>query len=179
MTATLQALVKAAVDATGADGGAVYAIGDELAVVAVGGNVAESLLGRSTSSEASSARFVAASGQPMAVTVRPGDTRLSSLGELMGPTPASVLAVPCLAGDDPIGVLELVDRRGGPFSIDDIEIATLLSGIVGVVLSEGGSPEPSLPDPADLAAELARLARQDRPRYRAAATVLLALLDRG
>ena len=72
----------------------------------------------------------------------------------------------------------MVDKAGGGFSIDDIELATLLAGIAGAALADG-APVAAPPDPAELGAALAALARSEPLRYAAVARVLSVLLDHG
>ena len=81
--------------------------------------------------------YVVSSGQPMAIAPRGADPRLSEgLGARLGRMPASLLCVPCHHEDAIVGALELVDKAGGaPFSIDDVELVTLLGGIAGAALS--------------------------------------------
>ena len=78
-----------------------------------------------------------------------------------------------------LGALELIDKSdGGRFTIDDLELATLLGGIAGAALSEDG-PTEAPPAPAELAGGLTRLASTDPARYAAVAAVLATLLERG
>jgi GAF domain-containing protein len=138
MNAALHALARAAVDVTGAGAGAVLAVaGDDLVVVAAAGDCA-GLVGTTVAATGTSAAFVVSSGQPIAVSVRPEDPVTSAVAALLGRHPASVLCVPCATDEDPLGALELVDKAGGMFTVDDIELATVLAGIAGAALTERG-----------------------------------------
>ena len=78
-----------------------------------------------------------------------------------------------------MGALELVDKAGGaPFSIDDVELVTLLGGIAGAALSLAGAEVPARP-PAEVASELVELASSDPVAYARLSVVLEALLARG
>jgi hypothetical protein len=123
---------------------------------------------------------VVGSGQPMAMAVREGDARLSE-GVLarLPERPSSVLCVPCTAGDNVVGVLELVDKAGGgTFSFDDVEIATLLAGVAAAAM-EGEEGDVGVRSPDEFAAELRTLAASDPAGYARVATLVDAILARG
>ena len=100
----------------------------------------------------------------MAIAPRGADPRLSEgLGARLGRMPASLLCVPCHHEDAIVGALELVDKAGGaPFSIDDVELVTLLGGIAGAALSLAGA-EVARSRPAGRAGQRAGRASQFRP----------------
>ena len=180
MNPVLQSLVGAAVVATASSKGWVLALhSGELHVVAAVGEGAGDLMGTKIPTGSGTAGFVASSGQPMALAPRSGDVRIDEgLTALLPGRPTSILSVPC-GGDDVLGVLELVDKvGGGPFSFDDVELATLLAGIAGAALETTGADVTARP-PAELAAELARLASADPEGYARLAAVIDALLARG
>jgi GAF domain-containing protein len=127
-----------------------------------------------------SAGFVAASGQPLAITRHGDDPRFNEgVAGLLGHEPLTVLCVPCDNDDDIVGALELLDKRVGPFSFDDVEIATLLASIAGVAVVAAEPRNPSPPSPEELLGELRRLAGLDPPRYAVMANVVQVLLARG
>lgn len=181
MTAgALQAVVQAAVDATAASAGWVLTVsGDRAEVVAAAGDGAGVALGVSIDAGRGPAGFVLASGQPLAVAPHPDDPMADDgVAAAMGRRPASVLCVPCGTDEAVLGALQLIDKAGGgPFSFDDVEIATLLAGIGGAALAEGGRDGSSIPEPAQLGGELARLAHADPGRYAVVATAIAALLS--
>jgi GAF domain-containing protein len=177
----LQAIVTAALDATGATVGWVVALeGDTLRAVGAAGDNAGRLLGARMPAATGTAGYVVSSGQPIALAPRGNDARLADgLGAHMGRHPTSVLCVPCLGDDVVFGALELIDKAGGAsFTFDDVEVVTLLAGIAGVALGEAVAEVPSRP-PAEFAAELAHVASSDPVAYARLSAVLEALLARG
>jgi len=183
MTANvLRTVVQAAVDVTGAAAGWVLTVaGDRAEVGAAAGAGAEALVGTRVDVGTGSAGFVLSSGQPLAVAPRPDDPLAAEgLPAALGRRATSILSVPCSDDDGVLGALELVDKAGGvPFSFDDVELATLLAGIAAAALAEGGGSPPRVPEPGQLAGELARLAATDRTRYAAVAVAVAALIAGG
>lgn len=177
----LDALLSAAATTTGATLGVLLRHEqDVLRAVATAGEQAHPLHGATTPVGAGVAGYVLASGQPLALAVAAGDPRLQEgVTAMLSHTPHSVLCVPCSGGDDVLGVLLLLDREGGQFTYDDVEMATLLAGIAGVALAAGGPGAGQVPGPAELGGELDRLSRTDPSRYATVATLLGALLGRG
>ena len=181
MDAVLQAIARAALDATGAEVSWVLLLDrEQLLAVAAAGPRAGDLLGSELPLGVGTAGYVVSSGQPMALVPRGPDARLAEgLGARLGRSPASVLCVPCHDDDVVVGAIELVDKAGGaPFSFDDVELVTLLGGIAGPALRAGG-PQEAVRPPAEFAIELAHLASSDPPAYARLSVVLEALLARG
>lgn len=166
----LDAIVRAAVDATGADGGWLLRAARDHFVVAAASNRERVGEQRAMTGVAG---FVVASGQPAAIQSRPGDTDDVGAGGLPG-APRSLLAAPCGAGDV-LGVLELVDAPGGSFSFDDVELAALLAEVAGAALGESATAAPP-PHPARLADGLAALAASEPERYADVARAVETLL---
>jgi GAF domain-containing protein len=176
----LQAIVRSAASATGAARGWLVAVdGSTMSVAAAVGEETGALVGRAVDGDAGNAGFVIASGQPIALVPRADDQRAEAgVPALLGIRPSSVLCVPCADDDDVVGALELVDKIGGSgFTFDDIELATLLAGIAAAALTREHAG-PSVPDPQQLAGELARLADADPARYVIIAAAVAALLSR-
>jgi sigma-B regulation protein RsbU (phosphoserine phosphatase) len=176
----LSAIVKAAVDATGANAGWLLAVGDgQLTVAAVAGEAPASLLGNMVAAGSGAGGYVVESGQPLAVTPRGDDPRFAEgLAAALGRSPSSLVCVPCESGGEIPGALELIDKSGGgPFSFDDLEMATLLAGIAGSALANQSSAEVRVPEPAALSGSLAALAQDDPARYATIAALLGALID--
>jgi len=181
-SAVLQAIVDAATGATAASEGWILAPrGDRLHVLAAAGDRPGQLLGATVPSGEGTAGYVVASGQPLALAPRPDDARATSgVAGMLGLRPASVLCVPCAGDDSVAGALEVVDKAGGGrFSLDDVELATLLGGIAGTALVEITGSASAVPTPAELAGGLERLAGTEPARYVALAAAVSALLDRG
>ena len=181
----LHAVLRAAADVTAAGAGWLLAhdrAGDALEVAAVHSSAtdAAAVLGATVPATAGTAGYVVASGQPLALSGAADDPRLAEgVPALLGRRPTTVLSVACEVGDDVVGVLELVDKAGGgSFSFDDVELATLLAGIGGVALTARGTAPAPVASPAELAADLQRLADADPTGYAAVASTLSALLAR-
>lgn len=73
--------------------------------------------------------LVATSGQPLAISNTADDPRVAQdIARLVGYLPKNILCVPLGEDDQPIGVLELLDKRGAhTFSTGDIEALTLFA----------------------------------------------------
>ena len=174
----LAVTIGTAVAATGATAGWLLALeGDVLRVVAAAGDKAGRSLASTVPAGAGAAGFVAASGQPLAVSPGGEDRFAEGMSALLGRPPACILAVPCLADDVVVGVMELVDKvGGGNFSFDDLELATMLAGIAGVGIASAADHVPAVPPPSQLGGDLARLASADPTRYAGVASAVAALL---
>lgn len=178
----LQAIVQSMVDATGAGAGWIATVvdGTELAVVAVAATdltLVDRALWQRTPIGTGAAGMVVQSGQPVALTASSGSTIDPWAATLTGRAPPSLVCVPCHDGDQPVGALQLVDKiAGGPFSFDDVEIATLLGPIIGAALAEGAGAATRVASPEQVGGDLARLADADPARYAAVAQVVAALL---
>ena len=177
----LQTIISSAVDATGAVAGWILAVNDaELVIVAAAGGDprwAASLLDRRASLDSGTASFVIRSGQPVALQPGTGSMNDELGTELLGRVPSSLVCVPCTADEQPLGALQLVDKfGGGPFSFDDVEVATLVGTIAGAVLTEDAGGPQTVPPPERLASALANLSKVNPGRYAAVALALEALL---
>src|SRR5271166_4331956 len=109
MNSVIQALVASAMSATGAAAGWVLAVRDDRLIVtgALGGG---DLIGVEVPVDGGTAGFVVATGHPMALAPSQDDARLSEgVLALLPNRPTSILCVPCSAGDNIVGALELVD----------------------------------------------------------------------
>jgi GAF domain-containing protein len=175
----LQSILGSAADVTAADMGWILVDRDgSLEVVAAVG--AGNLIGATVPADAGTAAYVLASGQPVAMVPRPDDPNATDgVAALVGTRPATVLCVPCAHDDEVLGVLELVDKNGGPFTFDDVELVTVLANIAGSVLRSDPSTGSDVRSPEELFADLRQLAGTDPTSYIAVATVLEALLARG
>jgi GAF domain-containing protein len=179
---TLNAVVTAAVDGTGATAGWILEHRDgELVIVAAHGGSprwASSLVGRRTPAGAGTASLVVQAGQPVALQPGSGALRDELGAVLLERNPVSLVCVPCLTGEVVVGALQLVDKTGGgPFDFDDVELATLLGTIAGAALRELGTVAiDEIPSPEGLGRDLARLAEADPIRFAAAARIVAALL---
>ncbi len=87
------------------------------------------------------AGLVAVSGQPMAVSDTSNDPRQAAdIARDVGYAPGSILAVPLVAEERVIGVLELLDKEGAAsFSTDDIATLGLFAQQAGVAVEQSGT----------------------------------------
>lgn len=179
-SAVLQALVDTVLEGT--DALAVWLVardGQRLRVLAAAGDGTHGLIGQSVGEGEGVAGYVVASGQPLALTAQAGDPRLAEgIPALSGRRPATVLCVPCFGQEAVAGAIEAVDKRGGAFNFDDVELAGLLARIGGAALADAASDR-VIPSPAELTRELERLAAADAARYAVVASVLEELLSHG
>lgn len=176
----LLAILRAAADLTGSLDGWLLARGSGgLEVVAAVGDAGERLAGRVFGPSDGSAGYAASMGQPMARQLRPGDPMLAA-GALasLGRPARSVLSVPCDDGGEIRGVVELVDRYDGAFTVDDIEVATMLAAVAAVALADRAAAPPPPPSPDDLVARLRALREADPGRYGEVAAAMAVLLGR-
>jgi GAF domain-containing protein len=177
--AVVDAITRSVVDATGATSGwLLTARGTGFEVVAVAGDAVPRLVVGRTVAHEGAAAFVAGSGQPLAIQPGPdGGGGVDDVAALLGRPPAAVLAVPCTVDDRAVGVLLVVDKAGGgPFTFDDVEVATVLAGIAAVALADVAPAAAPVPTPAQLGHALAQLAANDPQRYARLAPTLGALL---
>ncbi|MEE8603326.1 GAF domain-containing protein [Euzebya tangerina] len=175
----LSAILTAATEATGATSGLLLSTEDRLMrVVATAGAVPADILGEPISAGEGVAGYVAASGQSLVLSADSADPRLGEgTASLIGHNPTSVLAVAIQGTARTLGVIELLDARSGAFSVDDTERATSHAAIAAAALTDerlGGTRD--VPEPAELAAELRRLASTDPARYATVAAILEALV---
>lgn len=69
------------------------------------------------------AGYVAATGQPIAIADAQHDPRFArEIGEAVDYHPSTILCVPLYLHDRVIGVLELLNKIGGPFTTGDMEL---------------------------------------------------------
>jgi GAF domain-containing protein len=174
----LDAVTRAAVEATGAvRGWIVEPAASRMRVVAyAGGDDPGALLDTEVDATTGTAGLVLASGQPMAIVPRAGDSsNAGGVAALIGVAPTAVLCVPC-GESEVVGALELVDKvGGGGFTFDDVELATLLAGVAGVAL-ESRIDRAEVPGVGELGAMFERIAATEPARYSALATMVAALL---
>lgn len=176
--APMQALVRAAVEATGAAGGwLLERERDQLVVRAAHVEDPGQLIGRRVPLSGT-AGFVVSSSQPLALSNVSADARFASdRDDARLRRSNSVLSVPCSDDEETLGVLEIVDKAGGArFSYDDVELVTLLADIAGAMLAQTDDAGRAVPEPHELAGELNRVAVSDPVRYAALAATISSLL---
>jgi len=173
-----QAIVDAAVVATGASSGWLLADHDDdgLMVLATAGlAVAHQQVGATIAPQGAKA-YVLAAGQPTALLPQPGDTANANGGGASG-IPPSLLAVPC-GDDDIVAVLEVSGKTGGAtFGFEDINALSGLAQVAASVVLERDDASRAVASPAQLATELEGLAQRNPARYDNVAQVIEALLS--
>jgi GAF domain-containing protein len=179
----LQTIVRSAVDATAARAGwlAVPVDGTQLAIVAAAApsdpTLVDRLLWQRTAVAGSAGGLVMQSGQPVALGGSAAGRTDNWAETLLGRSPSAVVCVPCSDEEQPVAVLELIDKSGGgAFNFDDVELAAVLASIAGAAISEGVGGA-MIPTPAQLSADLNRLASADPDRYAAVAAAVVALVS--
>ena len=175
MSAVLDAIARAVLDATGAAAAWVVVGGPngEPVVAAVAGRSSATI--GSPAPAAGSAVLAISSGMPAARTFSTDDATGNGAAGLEE-HPGSVLTVPFGDPGGGGGAVE-VAGRSMPFTIDDIEVVSLLADVAGAAAVESTEPVGAAgPSPDELAAELRALAEHDPRRYRDVAAVIGALL---
>ena len=175
---TLHAIVRGAIDATGASHGWLLANDDTgLRVVAVGGEHPTASVGDTVAPTGGSFGYVVSSGQPLALQPQVGrNDPWTEPHPLVDGVPTSICSVPCDGIGALVGVLEVVDKVNGTFTFDDVEVVTMLGGIAGAALDSGTAVTEAMPDPAGIADELSSLRDTDPDQYRRIATLIESLL---
>jgi GAF domain-containing protein len=178
----LHAILRSAVEATGAADGWLAAVddaADQLVVVVTVGANARRLLGVTVNEDEGFTGFVVGSGQPLAIEPSADDPRFADgLAPRLGRRPRTLLCVPCEDDDIVLGAIELVDKAGGGFSFDDLELVTVLAGIAGVALRLGRGGAALIPTPTELGHHLEELAAADPVRYAQVAELVDTLVRR-
>jgi GAF domain-containing protein len=109
---------------------------DELVFEAVAGEGAQTLIGQRFPSSTGVAGWVLVTRQPLVVDDLTADTRFSQeAAESTGYVPKALMAVPLLAEDRALGVLEVLDRASEqPFSLADMSLLGLFANQAAVAL---------------------------------------------
>jgi len=158
---------------------------DELVFEAVAGEGARDLVGRRFPSSTGVAGWVLVTRQPLVVDDVGADTRFSrEAAESTGYVPRGLMAVPLLADERVLGVLEVLDRpEDSRFTLKEMELLGLFANQAAValdLLQRARRARAALDGAGDLGA-LARIAaRLDsaEEERRAAGLRLLAALER-
>ncbi len=178
----LYAVLRSAVEATGAADGWIAALddgADQLVVVAAEGPRGRRLLGVTVGEHEGFSGYVVGSAQPLAIEPAADDPRLDEgIAARLDRRPRSVLCVPCEDDDIVLAAIELVDKDGGGFTFDDLELVAVLADVAGVALRLGAGGASLLPTPAELGALLEGLAGSDPVRYARVAELVAMLVRR-
>ena len=110
---------------------------DELVFEAVAGEGADTLVGQRFPSSTGVAGWVLVTRQPLVVDDLTSDTRFSrEAAQSTGYVPKSLMAVPLLADERALGVLEVLDRPSNrPFSLSEMDLLGLFANQAAIALS--------------------------------------------
>lgn len=108
---------------------------DRLVFVAAAGPAAGDVVGLGIDASAGIAGYAFATGQPLAVADVSADPRFDrTIAEATGYVPRSLLATPLTDDQGTIGVLEVLDRRDGTFSLRDLDLAATLAAEATIIV---------------------------------------------
>lgn len=111
---------------------------DRLVFAAAAGPAAGEVVGLAIDASAGIAGYAFSTGQPLAVADAAADPRFDrSVAEATGYVPRSILATPLSDDTGTVGVLEVLDRRGGSFTLRDLDIAAALAREATTVVRHG------------------------------------------
>ncbi len=135
----LNIITHSAVNILNAEAGSLLLVTDddarELEFKVVVGGAGDNLLGQRLKADYGLVGEVMRTGQPQIQNTIPDDARREERPEFKGYKTQSILAVPLIAKDRIIGVLEVLNRRDGTaFVRDDEELLTTLSGQAAIAI---------------------------------------------
>jgi GAF domain-containing protein len=110
---------------------------DELVFEAVSGMGAETLLGERLPSSTGIAGWVLVTRQPLVLEDVTQDPRWGGheIAQRTGYTPKALMAVPLIHEEDPVGVLQVLDRpQQTPFSLEEMELLGLFANQAAIAL---------------------------------------------
>ncbi len=111
---------------------------DRLVFRAASGPASGDIVGMAIDAAAGIAGYAFSTGQPLAVADVSADPRFDrAIAEATGYVPSSLLAVPLLDERGTVGVLEALDRRGGTFTLHDLDLAAALAGVATSGVRQG------------------------------------------
>jgi GAF domain-containing protein len=155
---------------------------DELVFEAVAGEGGEALVGKRFPSSTGVAGWVLVTRQPLVVDDLTKDTRFSrEAAESTGYVPRGLMAVPLLAEEKALGVLEVLDRpQTEPFSLREMDLLGLFANQAAIaleLLQRARRARAALDGESELARVAARL-EQAPEESREAGLELLRSLER-
>jgi GAF domain-containing protein len=158
---------------------------DELVFEAVAGEGSETLIGQRIPSSTGIAGWVLVTRQPIVLEDVTQDPRWGGheIAERSGYIPRGLMAVPLLHGEDPVGVLNVLDRpQEARFSLEEMELLGLFANQAAIsldLLRRARRAKAVLEDGDTDAVALARLAARlealEAPRRKAGVELLTAL----
>jgi len=115
-------------------------VSDRLVFVAAAGPAAGDVVGLAIDASAGIAGYAFSTGQPLAVADVARDPRFDrTVAEATGYIPRSLLATPLIDDQGVVGVLEVLDRRDGTFTLHDLEVAATLARGITLVVRRGST----------------------------------------
>ena len=130
-TALLRSIVDATVGIFRAEAASIALLDEasgNLKFVVAAGAQGEPVVGLTIPPTQGLAGYVFSTGESIALSDPSNDPRFGrGVAESTGFMPRSILAVPLEDGDRTVGVLEVIDKLDGPFSMEDIGIASLFA----------------------------------------------------
>ena len=130
-TTLLRTIVEATVGIFAAEAASIALLDEAAGVlrwVVAAGAEGQSVVGLTIQPTQGIAGYVFSSGESMAITDPRSDPRFGrDVADQTGYVPRSILAVPLEDGARTLGVLEVIDKRDGAFSMDDIAVASLFA----------------------------------------------------
>jgi GAF domain-containing protein len=126
-TAILRSIVDAAASLFDAEAASIALLDggtNRLVFEVAAGAQGQGVVGLSIEAGQGVAGYVFSTGQPIALSDVSSDARFGrTTAEQTGFVPRSLVAVPLADDDGIVGVLEVLDKRSGPFDLRDIELA--------------------------------------------------------
>ena len=112
--------------------------GDTLEFVVAAGAQGQGVVGLKIPADHGIAGHAFTTGEPIAIGESLQDSRFTpDVSAGTGYTPRSILAVPMRSEDRTSGVLEILDKRDGMFSLRDIELASVFADQAAVAIQIG------------------------------------------
>lgn len=176
----LAAIATAAMDAQAASIAIHDAETGRLVFVAAAGPAAGDVVGLSIAADAGIAGYAFSTGQPLAVSEASADPRFDrTVAAATGYLPGTLLATPLADDEGTVGVLEVLDRRGGPFTLADLDLASTIASAVTVAVRRRSLPSDASALLRASLAGLGHLAGDDDPADAAVMEALVAAATDG
>lgn len=111
---------------------------DRLVFAAAAGPSAGAVVGMEIDAAAGIAGYAFSTGQPLAIADAAADPRFDrTVADATGYLPGSILATPLSDAAGTVGVLEVLDRRGGSFTLRDLDSAAALAREATLIVRRG------------------------------------------
>jgi GAF domain-containing protein len=108
---------------------------DRLVFLASAGPAGGDVIGMQIDPAAGIAGYAFTTGQQLAIADVTSDPRFDrTIADATGYVPSSILATPLTDADGTIGVLEVLDRRDGTFTLRDLEVAAVLASAATTIV---------------------------------------------